>query len=127
VGLLFRLTLALHKEVTMWVLVYNKDYGDHKTGDLHLIGHGKFNPSNHKMEILKHVEVPEQSTKHLFDELTGDLHGKLSDLRRYTPEELAKIPSVARAALKARGTISNETSVEKLRERVALLETIIGV
>jgi len=34
---------------------------------------------------------------------------------------------VAVEALKARGPASNETSVAKLRERVALLEEIVGV
>jgi len=108
----------------MWVLVYSKDYSGHKAGDLHLIGRGAFRPSNHKMEILEYVEVPEQVTKYLYAD--DELCGKLSDLKQYTPEEKEKLPSTAMAALKARGPATNET-MPGLLERIQLIERALGL
>ena len=74
----------------MWVLTYKVDYGGHKAGDLHLIGHSAFNPGNHNMGILNYVEIPDQDVSHLYDE-EGILHGTLADLKRYTTEEQAAL------------------------------------
>lgn len=70
----------------MWALVYKVDHGGHKAGDLHLIGQGSFDPSNHNMDILEYVEIPDQDVSHLYDE-EGNLHGTLADLKQYTAEE----------------------------------------
>jgi len=110
----------------MWALIYKEDYNDHKAGELHLIGRGKFVPSNHKMAILTHIEVPDQDIGHLYDD-DGLLPGKkLSDLKQYTAEEKSKLPSAALAALKLRGPATNE-SMPGLSERVGLIERILGI
>jgi len=74
----------------MWALVYKVDHGGHKAGDLHLIGRGAFDPSNHNMDILECVEIPDQNVSHLYDE-EGNLHGTLADLKQYTAEEKAAL------------------------------------
>jgi len=70
----------------MWALIYRENYGQHKAGDLHLIGQGSFDPSNHNMDVLEYVKIPDQDVSHLYDE-EGNLHGTLADLKRYTIEE----------------------------------------
>ncbi|MBW2672961.1 MAG: hypothetical protein JRD89_06020 [Deltaproteobacteria bacterium] len=71
----------------MWVLVYSKDYGGHKAGGLHLIGHGVFHPTNHKMEILEYHEIPDQDVSHLYQGDPSELVGTLDDLKQYALEE----------------------------------------
>jgi len=111
----------------MWILIYGKDYGNHKAGELHLIGRGKFKPSNHKMEILEYVEIPNQDTSHLYQGDPPELVGSINDLRQYTPEEKKHTPVAAREALKVRGPTSNEKSVADLCERMALYEAVLGI
>jgi len=74
----------------MWTLVYRHDYGDHKLGDLHLIGRGPFDPSIHNMSVLEYVDIPEQDVSHLYYE-AGVLCGMLTDLKQYTSEEKAAL------------------------------------
>ena len=112
----------------MWALSYSKDYCGHKAGELHLVIGGKFDPAHHKMSVLECAEVPDQDVWHLCDEMGVLLLGKtLYDLQQYTPEEAARTPSASRAALKERGPIGNEKTIANLRDRLALVEQIIGV
>ena len=99
----------------MWALVYKVDYGRHKAGDLHLISQGIFDPSNHDMNILEYVEIPDQDVSHLYDE-EGGLHGTLADLKQYTAEEKAAL-------------IDRETgqAIDKATHPFASMEEQIGI
>ena len=74
----------------MWALAYKVGHGGHKAGDLHLIGQGAFDSSNHNMDILEYMEVPDQDVSHLYDE-QGNLCGTLADLKQYTAKEKAAL------------------------------------
>ena len=108
----------------MYALIYKG------TDRLHSVIAMPPDPANYDMTKLDAVEIPDQDTKHLYQEDADgimEMIGRVSDLRRYTPEEASKTPSAAMAALKERGPIGNEKTIANLRERLALVEQIIGV
>jgi len=70
--------------------------------------------------------VPEQSLDlHSIDHDSRPIRWP-DDVVQYTPEEVAKTPGAALAALKARGPATNE-SMPGLSERVGLIERYLGI
>ena len=70
------------------------------------------------------TEVPDQDLSRL--RTKEGIAGRWpDDVVQYTPEELARTPSAALAALKLRGTATSE-STPGLSERVGLIERILG-
>lgn len=108
----------------MWTLIFTEKHGGYEIGDLHLVSRGKFAPSNHNMDVLEYHEIPDQDLSHLYKGEPSELVGKLSDLKQYTPEEAAKTPAAAWAALKARGPATSET-MPGLLERIVLIERVL--
>lgn len=73
----------------MWALIYKADVGEYKASDIHLVGMGSFDPSNHNMDLLEYIEIPNQPTAHLYED--GEMVGALSGLVLYTDEEKAQL------------------------------------
>jgi len=100
------------------------------TDRIHSVIAGPPDPTNYDRTKLDAVEIPDQDTRHLYrqdDDGMIEMDGSLSDLVQYTEEEKDKTPTAARKKLKERGPIDGEKTIANLRERMDLIEQIIGV
>jgi len=75
----------------MWALIYAADYGEHKAGDIHLVSRGEFSPERHKMDVLQHVEIPEQDISQLPLDSSYSIIGTIDDLVQYSQEERSSL------------------------------------
>ena len=114
----------------MWVLI------ERKTGSLHLIGRGRFDPSAHDMRDLDLVYVPEQPTGHLYVSL-GEcfpprLVGTLADLKQYANEKAirqgvidAETGSAISKAVHAQAGLNEEIGI--LRDQLVQILNALGI
>jgi len=75
----------------MWAMVYKKERGKYKIGDVHCIGSGVYNPNNFSLEYLEKHNIPDQDISRFYRGDPPELVCTLDDLTAYTLEEQAAL------------------------------------